>query len=210
MSKEIAVIDYGMCNMLSILRGIEKVGAKPVIISDYKLVNNYSFIILPGVGSFPDGMTELMKRGFIDELKLVEKRNQKILGICLGMQMLFSYSEEIKYTEGLNLIDGSVKKLPSHHGFKVPNVNWHQIFFKDKIEIQSILQNIVNPIYMYFVHSYFVCPENNDHILSETNLNDFTFTSSVKKNNIMGTQFHPEKSGENGLKLLHNFIFNED
>jgi glutamine amidotransferase len=209
MSKEIAVIDYGMCNMLSILRGIEKVGAKPVVVSDYKLVKNFPFIILPGVGSFPDGMNELMKRGFIDELKEVEKRSQKILGICLGMQMLFSFSEEIKYTEGLNLIEGSVKKLPAHHGFKVPNVNWHQIVFKDKIGSQFLSQNLMDPTYMYFVHSYFVSPENTDHILTETTLNDFTFTSSVKKNNIMGTQFHPEKSGENGLKLLQNFIFDD-
>jgi glutamine amidotransferase len=207
MKSEIGIIDYGMSNILSIVRAVEKIGARPILLNDGKRVSEFEKIILPGVGAFPLGIKELKTRGIFDQLIKIPERNQYILGVCLGMQMLLSSGEEIEETAGLNLIEGRVKRLPIDRGFKVPNVNWHRI--ENSKAATSILPQVDSDnlgLYMYFVHSYYVEPSSESVMMCTTTLGDFTFCSGVAYKRVFGVQFHPEKSGEKGLELLSNFV----
>jgi glutamine amidotransferase len=206
MSTEIGIIDYGMSNILSIVRALEKTGARPVLIKKGSEVAGFEKIILPGVGAFPLGMEGLKQNGFFDEIRKVKQRNQYLLGVCLGMQMLMSESEEITQTGGLNLIPGKVLRLPAGEGFKIPNVNWHKIIPEAASEgMVKMFAGLDDGAYMYFVHSYYVVPERSKDIMTRTTLETFSFASSVSCDRIFGVQFHPEKSGEKGLQVLHNF-----
>ncbi|NPV49917.1 MAG: imidazole glycerol phosphate synthase subunit HisH [Candidatus Methanofastidiosum sp.] len=196
MSVKIGIIDYGMGNLKSVYKAFRFLKAEPIFIDKEEDFNNCDGFILPGVGAFEDGMKNLAP--FIKVLKK-EVETKPILGICLGMQMLFSDSEENGFFKGLNLIPGSVKKLPE--GLKVPHMGWNSIEFLDD---DPLLMGIKNESYFYFVHSYapFCGP---DYALGETEYG-IKFPSIVAKEFIYGTQFHPEKSGESGLKLLKNYI----
>ena len=195
MSVKIGIIDYGMGNLKSVYKAFKFLKAEPLFID-----NEESFdcdgLILPGVGAFEDGMKNL--EPFIKILKK-EVETKPLLGICLGMQMLFSDSEENGYFKGLNFIPGSVKKLPE--GQKVPHMGWNSVNFLDD---DPLVLGIKNESYFYFVHSYapFCGP---DYTLSQTEYG-IKFPSIVAKDCIYGTQFHPEKSGQSGLKLLKNYI----
>jgi imidazole glycerol-phosphate synthase subunit HisH len=209
MSKKVSIIDYGMSNLLSICRAFEHIGAQVQVIDRADDVLQSDYLVLPGVGAFPDGMKELEKRSLIDPVKEFAKSGKPLLGVCLGMQMLLGKSHEHIETAGLNMIEGEVLALPKYmQGFKVPNINWHSADWnqQDQWE-QSVFRGTKNGACFYFVHSYYAKPAN-EHILSTTRFGDLKFTSAVKKDNITGTQFHPEKSGEEGLKLLVNFIGN--
>lgn len=202
MNKKVALIDYGMSNLLSIRRALEHIGAHVSVITDATTLSDFQKIVLPGVGAFPKGIEELKQRGFYETLQKLES-NQQLLGICLGMQMLLKVGEEISTTSGLGLIPGTVKKLPVNRGFKVPNVNWHAIHAS---KASDLLVDIGENPYMYFVHSFFVDNTMPEHTLLKSQLGDFEFTAAVQHKNVMGVQFHPEKSGEKGLKLLSNFV----
>jgi len=195
MSVKIGIIDYGMGNLKSVYKAFKFLKADPVFI-DKEEDFDCDGLILPGVGAFEDGMKNL--EPFIKVLKK-EAETKPILGICLGMQMLFSDSEENGFFKGLDLIPGSVKKLPE--GLKVPHMGWNSIEFLDD---DPLVIGIKNESYFYFVHSYapFCGP---DYTLGETEYG-IRFPSIVAKDFIYGTQFHPEKSGDSGLKLLKNYI----
>jgi len=195
MSVKIGIIDYGMGNLKSVYKAFKFLKADPVFI-DKEEGFDCDGLILPGVGAFEDGMKNLGP--FIKVLKK-EAETKPLLGICLGMQMLFSDSEENGFFKGLDLIPGSVKKLPE--GLKVPHMGWNSIEFLDD---DPLLMGINNESYFYFVHSYapFCGP---DYTLGETEYG-VRFPSIVAKDFTYGTQFHPEKSGESGLKLLKNYI----
>ncbi|MCX6809664.1 MAG: imidazole glycerol phosphate synthase subunit HisH [Candidatus Berkelbacteria bacterium] len=202
---QIVVIDYGMSNLGSIGNALSECGAENVIIAnDPKELKSATHIILPGVGSFKDGMDNLVKFGFKDAIRdaaLVDK--VPILGICLGMQLMADKGYEGGEVDGLGLISGVVDKLkPVNKQEKIPHVGWNEIYCKQK---NPIFEGIPDGTDFYFVHSYHFIPKKKSNILSETPYCG-NFVSSIVSDNIYGTQFHPEKSQRPGFQLLRNFI----
>lgn len=202
----IAIIDYGMGNLRSVQKGFEKIGAEAVITADPKVVLEADKVVLPGVGAFRDCMSNLEQGGFVDPILRVITEGRPFLGICVGMQLLFNDSVEFGLYKGLGVIPGHVLRFPdgmkeNGEELKVPHMGWNQISFKqsppafDGIEAES---NV------YFVHSYFVKPDDESVVATTTNYG-IEFCSSIWKDNIVATQFHPEKSQEIGLRILKNF-----
>ena len=212
MTKKVVIIDYGLSNLLSIARAFEHIGVETEVTEDPKKLATADRIVLPGVGAFPLGIAELKKRGFFDEIKnTLEKKETPILGICIGMQMMLTKGFEIEETEGLDLVEGEIIKLPATNTDgsknKVPHVAWSQIYAPEGRTWDNSIFNINHEQqYMYFVHSYYANTANKADVLSYTNFGDINFTSAFQKDNIFGTQFHPEKSGENGLNILRAFV----
>ncbi|MBS9442725.1 imidazole glycerol phosphate synthase subunit HisH [Photorhabdus heterorhabditis] len=201
----ITIIDYGMGNSSSIQNILRKVGYDSVITSDLEIISNSNFIILPGVGSFDYGMKKLSNSGIQTILsKKVIKEKTPFLGICLGMQLLFNTSEE-GTANGLGWLKGNVKKFNNQEdrNLKIPHMGWNYISLKTNNNLFQ--QNPDNPDRFYFVHSYYVECQDNENILTTTNyINEFV--SSVKKDNIYGVQFHPEKSHKFGMFFFKNLI----
>ena len=191
----IQIIDYGAGNIKSVVNALKKLGEEYEIIFSPKEIRNDSKIIFPGVGAAGSAMESLKKTGFALALKKIKN---PFLGICLGMQLMFSYSEE-NSTNCLKLIDGDIKKFPKT--LKVPQIGWNKVF-KKSLE-NGLFKGIPDGSYFYFVNSYFV-PVDCDYVAGET-LYGVNFASVVRKENFYGVQFHPEKSGGIGLKLLNNF-----
>jgi glutamine amidotransferase len=195
----IAVIDYGMGNLRSVEKGFLKVGVDAKVVSDPQSVNDADAVVLPGVGAFRDCMRNL------DQMKLIEPilksiRNGKpYLGICLGLQMLFTESEEFGIYKGLDVLKGKVVRFQID--LKVPHMGWNTV---KVLRRPPIFDNIDDNSYFYFVHSYYVLPYD-DGITAGTTDYGINFTSMVWKDNIVATQFHPEKSQDTGLKILKNF-----
>lgn len=206
--KKVSIIDYGMSNLLSISRAVEHVGASVSVVPDAAGVRDAAYLILPGVGAFPDGMKELEKRQLIGAIREYADSGRPLLGICLGMQMLLSRGFEHRETEGLGIIEGDVLPLPKDMpSFKVPNINWHSVYEPEEGRWKNTLMfNTPPATCFYFVHSYYASPLLPADILAESSFGDLTFAAAVQRNNVTGTQFHPEKSGEAGLQLLKNFI----
>ncbi len=204
----IVIIDYGIGNVRSIINSFESFGIHPILSREKKVVLNADGVILPGVGAFAHGMGNLHKYSLVKILKEYALTNKPLLGICLGMQMLLDESEEHCITKGLGLISGKVIKLPTqdNKNKKLPHISWNELESKKLNWNDTILANIEEKSDMYFVHSYVAEPNNENDILSTTIYSDYSFCSSIKKNNIYGCQFHPEKSAENGLKIIENFI----
>ena len=208
MSLKLVVIDYDIGNIRSLLNAFEKVGVRPILSRDKDEILSADGIVLPGVGTFSHGMENLHKYSLVEILKEYAKIDKPLLGICLGMQILFETSEEFGNTKGLGLISGKVIKLPTQNGSheKLPHVSWNEIKQKKIKWNDTILNNIENQSDMYFVHSFIASPGNKNEILSTTEYSNYEFCSSTKKGNIYGCQFHPEKSGIVGLKVIENFI----
>ena len=195
----IAVIDYGMGNLKSVQKGFEKVGFDAVVSSEREVIENASHLVLPGVGAFKDCMHNLEEKGLVEPvLKGIEK-GKPFLGICLGLQLLFEKSEEFGAHKGLGLIKGKVARFPKSD-LKVPHMGWNSI--KKKSDT-PLLKQIDDNSYFYFVHSYYVIPE--DNVTATSTEYGFEFTSSIIKDNIFACQFHPEKSQKEGLKILKAF-----
>lgn len=208
MKKKVTIIDYGMSNLLSISRAFEHVGAEVVIADKPEEISKAEYLVLPGVGAFPDGMNELSKRGLIESIRDFAKNGNPLLGVCLGMQMLLSKGYEHHLTDGLDIVNGEVLPLPKDMpGFKVPNINWHSIFEPSQGKWNnSILKESAQETCFYFVHSYYAKPGNDENVLALSRFGSLEFAAAVIKDNVVGTQFHPEKSGEDGLKLLNLFL----
>lgn len=211
MKPNVTIIDYGMGNLLSICRAFEKVGANVIIAGSPEEILAAERLVLPGVGAFPDGMKELNNRAFVPAIHEYVKKGNLLLGICLGMQMLFDESEENVPTSGLKLISGKVKLLPKkqQNGAlnKVPHVGWAEVSFPNLKNLRlSPLQSVPEGSYLYFVHSYYAIAEQEKHILSLSSFGDVKYCSSAISDNVVGTQFHPEKSGGIGLSLLKTFL----
>lgn len=199
MDKKISIIDYGMGNLRSVQKAFESIGIYPIITSNISEIESSHGIVLPGVGAFPDAMTNLKKLNLDEAVKKEVQKGKPLIGICLGMQLLFEESEEIKPTYGLGLIKGSVKKFEVD--LKIPQIGWNDLSIPRKCEV---LNGIDEGEYVYFVHSYYA------DLSDETNLNAYCnygikVPAVVSKNNVFGLQFHPEKSGEVGIKMLKNF-----
>lgn len=209
----IAIVDYGLGNIFSIQRAIGSLGFDSSCTADAKEILKADRLILPGVGAFGDGMKELKAHGLDQILKEYAKTGKPILGICLGMQLLLTTSEEFGLNDGLNLIPGHVRKIPSPQPtgpqFKLPHVGWSRIqpYGGDASSWKStILENNQPGDFFYFVHSFRAIPDENEHILAETEYGHTNFCSVVGRDNIFGCQFHPELSGKAGLEIFRKFI----
>lgn len=205
----IAVLNYGIGNVKSICSAVEKVGCHALLTHDKSEILKANGLIIPGVGAFSHGMEKLSEYDLISFIQDYAISGKPLMGICLGMQMLFSQSAEFGVTKGLGLIEGNVEKLshPAGENIKLPHVSWNSLLKHDGISWDgTILDSISELKDMYFVHSYAAAPSNPDHILALTNYRDINFCSSTKKGNIYGCQFHPEKSSIDGLKIISNFI----
>ena len=203
---KIASIDYQMGNLFSVANACEYVGLDPVLTWDKNLISEAEGIILPGVGAYAKAMEQLNRLDLIDTIKtVIEKQEQPFLGICLGMQLLFSHSEEFVNTPGLDIIKGTVTKFrvnESTEPIRVPQIGWNTI---QKNKESPVLNGIGDGDFMYFVHSFYCTPSNRDDILTSTTYGSITFCSSVMKNNLIATQFHPEKSSEKGILFYQNW-----
>lgn len=202
----IAIIDYGMGNLRSVQKGFEKVGFEAVVTAEPKTVLEADRVVLPGVGAFRDCMKNLEAGGFIEPILRVIREGRPFLGICLGLQLLFTESEEFGLHAGLNVIPGRVVRFPEgmregEEELKVPHMGWNQVCLKRS---PPVLAGIPDKAAFYFVHSFYVKPEDPSVIATTTDYG-IEFCSSIWKDNIVATQFHPEKSQQMGLALLKNF-----
>jgi glutamine amidotransferase len=202
----IAIIDYGMGNLRSVQKGFEKVGNEAIVTADPQVILNADKVVLPGVGAFADCMRNLEQGGFVEPLLQIIREGRPFLGICLGLQLLFTESEEFGVHPGLNVIPGRVVRFPDgmtekEEALKVPHMGWNQISFNLR---PPAFIGIEDDTSVYFVHSYYVIPDDPAVIATSTRYG-IDFCSAVWKDNIIATQFHPEKSQEVGLRILKNF-----
>ena len=210
-SPEITIIDYGLGNLLSVSRGFEHFGTRVTITSDPKVLIDSSLVVLPGVGAFPNAMALLEKHNLIEALKEYGKSGKPLLAICLGMQLLMDESEEFAPTAGLGLIPGRVVSIPSQDSLgektKVPHIGWsslHPSHLEEKWSGTLLEDNDVgDPV--YFVHSFQALPEDPANEIAYTKYGGHRISAVISKDNIVGCQFHPEKSGQLGLKIMRRF-----
>ncbi|MGB1227711.1 MAG: imidazole glycerol phosphate synthase subunit HisH [Poseidonibacter sp.] len=198
----IGIIDYNMGNLASVYNACHLLDAKATIIKDPNDLKNFDRIILPGVGAYKDAMQHLNETGMFSAIHEFSKSGKPMIGICLGMQLLFESSQEFGHTNGLGLIDGQVIKFDKtkmHEDFKIPHMGWNTIQNKE----HALFEGLENP-YLYFVHSYHAVTKE-ENIIGKTTYG-YDFVSAVNKDNIYGFQPHPEKSHDNGLKILQNFM----
>src|SRR4029453_13283158 len=197
----IAIIDYGMGNLRSVHKAFEHLGVKALVTREAKKIADADKVVLPGVGAFKDCMHNLQELKLIDPVVNSIRSGKPFLGICLGMQLLFTESEEFGRNEGLNLIPGKVVRFPEKPDLKVPQIGWNQIRRKKEV---FCLKAVPEDSYVYFVHSYYVVPKDPKVIATITDYG-VEFCSSLQKDNIFATQFHPEKSQDVGLQILKAF-----
>ncbi|GAB4537823.1 MAG: imidazole glycerol phosphate synthase subunit HisH [Thermodesulfovibrionia bacterium] len=199
----IAIVDYGMGNLRSVEKGILKVGVPVMVTNKPEDIQKADGVVLPGVGAFRDCMRELTNLSLIDAIVDSIKKGKPYLGICLGLQVLFSESEEFGRCRGLGIFSGRVKRFRSagKDGLKVPHMGWNQLRI---LRSNPLLKGIPDNGYLYFVHSYYVVPDDNS-IISTTTEYGIEFTSMVWRDNLYAVQFHPEKSQALGLRILKNF-----
>jgi len=210
----IAIIDYGMGNLHSVKKAIEKVGGRTILSNSMKEITSAEGIVLPGVGAFKSAMHNLKRLKLLDIIYKAIEANKPFFGICLGLQLLFTESEEDGGCKGLNVFKGKVKRFDfaSHIRFrtsqplKVPHMGWNQVQQLPITNYQlPILRGIPDGSYFYFVHSYYVQPKDKSIIATVTDYG-IKFVSSISKGNLFACQFHPEKSQKLGLQLLKNFV----
>jgi len=198
----IGIVNYNMGNLASVANAFKKIGAKAEIVGDADKLKRYDKLIFPGVGAFGDAMEHLGESGLDEAMREYVKGGKYVLGVCLGMQLLFDSSEEFGSYKGLGIIPGRVvrfdKKIEKTH--KVPHMGWNRMFFQKKT---PLFEGLENP-YLYFVHSYHaVCGD--EYVIGKT-FYGYEFVSAVNKENVFGFQPHPEKSHNAGLKILENFV----
>ena len=208
MSKKVVIIDYQLGNLFSVKQACDIVGISAIISSDKNDILNADALILPGVGAFIEAMNNLTKLELDTVIKQKVKNGTPIFGICLGQQLLFTKSEEFGSANGLDLIPGTIKRFPQNFEdrlIKVPHIAWNTIYKSGQNWKLTALKEICNNEFMYFIHSYFVKPDNDSVVLTLTNYDGIEFCSSIQHNNIFATQFHPEKSSDKGVSIYKNW-----
>lgn len=208
-SPKVVIIDYGVGNLLSVQRGLESCGANVVISRDHQTILHASHVVLPGVGAFGNAMQALQELGLPSLINEVMSQATPFLGICLGMQLLLDESEEFGIHKGLGLIPGKVSAIPQKSAvgetLKIPHIGWNQLVTTSSWE-KTWLRNNKPGDAMYFVHSFMANPTNPEHRVADCIYGDHRIAAVIAKDNIMGCQFHPEKSGELGLRILKEFL----
>jgi glutamine amidotransferase len=201
--KDIVIVDYGSGNLRSIRNAFNRIGTEVKVSSDKKVLDNADALVIPGVGAFGVAMNNISP--FSDIIKRHVESNKPLLGICLGLQLLFESSEESKDVKGLELLEGTVKRFNLESQYKIPHMGWNQIKINNTPKNNvSILEGVDNE-YMYFVHSYYINPSDEDVVTAYTNYS-MDVPVAIGKNNLFALQFHPEKSGKAGLRILNNFV----
>lgn len=198
----IAIIDYDAGNLKSVEKAFKYIGETAIITRNSDEILKANKVVLPGVGSFRDAMEKLYKYNLIDTIYKVIDEKKPFLGICLGLQLLFEKSEESSEgVDGLSILKGKIIKIPDKEGLKIPHIGWNSLNIKEN---SKLFNGIKNNSYVYFVHSYYLKAENDSEVVATTNYSTLIH-ASIEKANIFACQFHPEKSGDIGLKILSNF-----
>ena len=211
--KKVTIVNTESGNILSIKRAFEKWGAEVDIAIEKEKILSASRLILPGVGAFKNAMDKLTSNDFFEIMSDVRFKEIPLFGICLGMQLLFEESEEFGRSKGLNLLAGKIKKLPTlskkNEKLKIPSIGWNKLILDEKASSSfngKLFKNFDVKSYFYFVHSYYAKTEQKSNILASYDFGGHLIPAVVAKNNIIGCQFHPEKSGSFGLNLIKNFL----
>lgn len=212
MKQKVTIVDYGIGNLLSVSRAFEKCGAEVAVTDDPAAVASAGRVVIPGVGAFADGMAELHRRGLVAPLRRFAAEGQPLLGICLGMQLLFGVSEEFGMHEGLGLISGRVVAIPNakaEGGWrKTPHIGWNELRLPPgrRTWEGTLLAGLAEGAATYFVHSFAAVPADPDVRLADCDHEGFAVSAAVQQGRICGCQFHPEKSGATGLAIIDNFL----
>ncbi|HET7909477.1 MAG TPA: imidazole glycerol phosphate synthase subunit HisH, partial [Nitrospira sp.] len=197
----IAIVDYGMGNLRSVSKAFEAVGHGAVVTRDPNTITDADHVVLPGVGAFGDCMANLERLDLVQPIRSAIESGKPFLGICLGMQLLFTESEEFGVHPGLNIIPGKVRKFAPSPALKIPHMGWNQVHVEGRC---PVFRDIANDSDWYFVHSYFVDPADSG-VAATTTTYGIPFVSTVWKDNVVACQFHPEKSQAVGLRFIKNF-----
>jgi len=197
----IAIIDYDAGNLKSVEKALTYLGEEVTITRNREEILKADKAILPGVGAFGDAMGKLHNYGLADVIDEVVNRKKPLLGICLGLQLLYESSEESEGVKGLGILKGKILRIPDYEGLKIPHMGWNSLDIKPEAKL---FKGIENQSYVYFVHSYYLKADNKDEVAATTNYSTL-IDASVEKDNIFACQFHPEKSGDIGLRILKNF-----
>jgi len=202
---KIAIIDYDIGNVFSVANAIKKLGHNPLITRDHGEILAADRLILPGVGNFSRAIKSLKEKNLIETIKKYTSSGKPFLGICIGMHLMMDYSEESGSHQGLGLVKGSVKNITDHYSFskeiKIPHISWSSISCLERKKFYKF-----NKDFFYFVHSYCVIPDNKSSIIGTCNFHNVELAAIISQENLTGVQFHPERSGERGLKFLKEFI----
>ena len=198
----IAIIDYGAGNLHSVKNALDFLGAKSIVTGDSETILNADKVILPGVGAFGDAMKCLEKSGLVETVKAVAKSGKPLLGICLGLHLMFEESDETPGVKGLGIFKGKIVKIPEKDGLKIPHMGWNSLHLQNN---GRLFEGIPEQTYVYFVHSYYLQAEEPEIVKATTEYST-CIHASVEKDNVFACQFHPEKSSEVGLQILKNFI----
>lgn len=200
--KKVSIVDYGRGNLWSVQKAFEKVQSHVEIVKKPEDVTKANALVLPGVGAFKDAFESLKSLDLVEPIKEHVNSGKPFLGVCLGMQLLFTESEEFGGCRGFDIFKGKIVRFVEIPGFKVPHMGWNQVHYDSEI---SIMNGIPQDSFFYFVHSYYIESEDNSLKVATTDYS-IKFISMISKDNIFATQFHPEKSQEYGLKMLSNFV----
>jgi glutamine amidotransferase len=206
--KKVTIIDYHLGNLFSVKQACDNIGLNSKISSSVEDMESADALILPGVGAFIEAMQNLGQLNIINPIKKAVAAGKPMFGVCLGLQLLFTESEEFGAGKGLDIIKGSIKKFPpvsNGEKIKVPQIGWNKIYKLDQQWDATPLKDVDENEYMYFVHSYYVQPTDDAVILTKTNYEGIEYCSAVKSDNIFATQFHPEKSAAKGLSIYQNW-----
>ncbi len=211
MSVKITIIDYGLGNLFSVVEACKYWGYDTHITNYPEEVEKAEYVILPGVGAFADAMCNLKKTHLDKAVNNYLKKGNHLMGICLGHQLLFTESHEFEVTKGLGIVQGVVKKFPNqkihHEKYKVPQIQWNEVLITPNFMYKKTpLDHIGNRDFFYFIHSFYTELDDNSLSLTKTTYGDINYTSSILKDNVFSCQFHPEKSGIQGLKIYNNWI----
>ncbi len=207
MTKLVTIIDYGVGNLRSVVRAFEYVGAQAEVTSDTKIVAQAERLVLPGVGAFGHCMEELKKRNLVEPVLEFAERGRPFLGVCVGMQLMLEYGEEFGEHKGLGFIKGRVQKIPDGDKRILPVIGWMELKKTTGATWdKTLLADTKEGSCAYFIHSFCANPDESSARLAEYKYDEISITAAIAKNNLMGVQFHPEKSGEVGLAMLRRFM----
>jgi glutamine amidotransferase len=199
--QQVVIVDYGAGNLRSVARAVSAQGYEPLVTVEARAVESAQALILPGVGAAADTMRNLNQAGLVEPIREYIASGRPFLGVCMGQQALLSVSEEGGEHACLDVIEGRVKRFP-HNGLKVPHMGWNRV---RQVRPHPVFERIKDGAYFYFVHSYYPAPASQDVVLGETDYG-LRFASVLARDNVVATQFHPEKSGADGLRFYGNFL----